>query len=119
MITRDDINDGSSLICFLAYCNDIVVGAVCCRIDQSENRRRLYIMTLGVLAKYRELGLGNLFNLIRMIFLYNEFSLQSIGTLMLEHVFKVCEHEGNIDSIYLSVTLEKANRMKTIFNLFS
>ena len=67
---------------FLAYCNDIVVGAVCCRIDPSENRRRLYIMTLGVLAKYRELGLG---------------------TLMLEHVFKICEREGNIDSIYLYV----------------
>jgi len=73
---------GAGELCKLAYCNDIVVGAVCCRIDQAENRRRLYIMTLGVLAKYRELGLG---------------------TLMLEHVFKVCEHEGNIDSIYLHV----------------
>ncbi|CAF1055969.1 unnamed protein product [Rotaria sp. Silwood1] len=73
---------GAGELCKLAYCNDIVVGAVCCRIDLSENRRRLYIMTLGVLAKYRELGLG---------------------TLMLEHVFKVCEREGNIDSIYLHV----------------
>ncbi len=70
---------------FLAYCNDIVVGAVCCRIDLSENRRRLYIMTLGVLGKYRELGLG---------------------TLMLEHVFKICEREGNIDSIYLYVEMK-------------
>lgn len=33
----------------LAYYNDIVVGAVCCRIDTSENQRRLYIMTLGCL----------------------------------------------------------------------
>jgi len=73
---------GAGELCKLAYCNDIVVGAVCCRIDLSENRRRLYIMTLGVLAKYRELGLG---------------------TLMLEHVFKICEREGNIDSIYLHV----------------
>ncbi|CAF0738500.1 unnamed protein product [Didymodactylos carnosus] len=66
----------------LAYCNDVVVGAVCCRIDISDNRRRLYIMTLGVLAKYRQLGLG---------------------TMMLQHVFKLCERDGNIDSIYLHV----------------
>ncbi|CAF1032004.1 unnamed protein product [Adineta ricciae] len=75
---------GAGELCKLAYCNDIVVGAVCCRIDLTENRRRLYIMTLGVLAKYRELGLG---------------------TLMLEHVFKICEREGNIDSIYLHVQI--------------
>ncbi|UJR15407.1 hypothetical protein I4U23_002354 [Adineta vaga] len=75
---------GAGELCKLAYCNDIVVGAVCCRIDLLENRRRLYIMTLGVLAKYRELGLG---------------------TLMLEHVFKICEREGNIDSIYLHVQI--------------
>lgn len=42
----------------LAYYNDIVVGAVCCRVDKSDNSRRLYIMTLGCLAPYRRLGIG-------------------------------------------------------------
>lgn len=41
-----------------AYFNDIVVGAVCCRVDTSDNKKRLYIMTLGALAPYRRLGIG-------------------------------------------------------------
>ncbi|XP_064650474.1 N-alpha-acetyltransferase 50-like isoform X2 [Lineus longissimus] len=65
----------------LAYFNDIVVGAVCCRVDTSEpNKRRLYIMTLGCLAQYRKLG---------------------IGTKMLEHVLSICEKDGNFDSVFL------------------
>lgn len=64
----------------LAYYNDIVVGAVCCRIDTSENSRRLYIMTLGCLYPYRRLG---------------------IGSLMVEHVLKYVEQDGNFDSIFL------------------
>nr|CAG4644334.1 EOG090X0ED2 [Lepidurus arcticus] len=66
----------------LAYYNDIVVGAVCCRIDVIEGSRKLYIMTLGCLAPYRRRG---------------------IGTKMLEHVLNVVEKDGNIDSIFLHV----------------
>ncbi|CAB4004167.1 N-alpha-acetyltransferase 50 isoform X1 [Paramuricea clavata] len=66
----------------LAFYNDTVVGAVCCRVDHIDNTRRLYIMTLGCLAPYRKLG---------------------IGTVMVEHVLKICEKDGNFDNIYLHV----------------
>lgn len=63
----------------LAYYNDIVVGAVCCRVDQ-EVGRRLYIMTLGCLSQYRRLG---------------------IGSMMVEHVLNFVENDGTFDSVYL------------------
>lgn len=66
----------------LAYYNDIVVGAVCCRVDTSEKSRRLYIMTLGCLYPYRRLG---------------------IGTMMVQHVLNYVEQDGNFDSIFLWV----------------
>lgn len=66
----------------LAYYNDIVVGAVCCRIDTTDNQRRLYIMTLGCLSPYRRLG---------------------IGTVMFEHILNYAEKDGNFDSIFLWV----------------
>lgn len=70
----------SSFVVFTAYYNDIVVGGVCCRIDTSENLRRLYIMTLGCLYPYRRLG---------------------IGTKMVEHVLNYVYKDGHFDSIFL------------------
>lgn len=64
----------------LAYYNDIVVGAVCCRLDTSENQRRLYIMTLGCLSPYRRLG---------------------IGSVMVNHILSFAEADGGFDSIFL------------------
>merc|ERR1712045_641533 len=72
----------------LAYYNDVVVGAVCCRIDNTAaeegkpSKKKLYIMTLGCLAPYRRLG---------------------IGTHMLKHVMEIVERDGNYDSIVLHV----------------
>ena len=45
---RDVLDAGE--LAKLAYYNDIVVGAVCCRVDTSaeSGERKLYIMTLGV-----------------------------------------------------------------------
>ena len=75
----------------LAFYNDIVVGAVCCRIDTSsstagETSRKLYIMTLGCLAPYRRLG---------------------IGTVMVQHVMDIVEKDGNYDSIFLHVQVNQ------------
>ena len=47
---RDVLDAGD--LAKLAYYNDIVVGAVCCRVDTSaeSGERKLYIMTLGELG---------------------------------------------------------------------
>lgn len=67
----------------LAFYNDVVVGAVCCRIENVDSERRLYIMTLGCLFTYRRLG---------------------IGTTLLKHVLDYAFKKG-IDNIYLHVQI--------------
>ncbi|XWS70837.1 hypothetical protein CRYUN_Cryun03dG0083300 [Craigia yunnanensis] len=66
----------------LAYYSDICVGSIACRLEKKEGRAiRVYIMTLGVLAPYRGLG---------------------IGTRLLNHVLDLCSKQ-NIPEIYLHV----------------
>ena len=69
-------------ICFSfpAYFNDIAVGAVCCREERTGDQKRLYIMTLGCLAPYRRCG---------------------IGSVMVQHVLKICANLGNFDNVFL------------------
>merc|ERR1739848_401571 len=75
----------------LAYFNDIVVGAVCCRVDTASSGRKLYIMTLGCLAPYRRLG---------------------IGTKMLEHVLNIVKEDGNYTSIFLHVQVNNESAIE-------
>jgi len=78
----------------LAFYNDIVVGAVCCRVQETKEKdsvkpvKRLYIMTLGCLARYRRLG---------------------IGTKLLEHVLSICEKDGDFESIFLHVQVNNSS----------
>ena len=74
----------------LAYFNDVMVGGVCCRVDTSEGRKRLYIMTLGCLAPYRRYGLGR---------------------LMLEHVVALATRDVSVHSIYLHVQVSNEDAL--------
>lgn len=79
----------------LAFFNDIVVGAVCCRIDNSRGRKRLYIMTLGCLAPYRRRG---------------------VGTVLLNHVFNICEKDKSISAIFLHVQVNNQSALDFYMN---
>lgn len=58
----------------LALYNDVYVGAVACRVEREAGVTRVYIMTLGVLAPYRRLG---------------------IGSILLDHVLRHCTSPGS------------------------
>lgn len=67
----------------LAYYGDICVGSIACRIERKDaNLVQLYIMTLGVLAPYRRLG---------------------IGSKLMKHILDLCQQDMFISEIYLHV----------------
>ena len=67
------------------YSTDILVGAVCCRLEkktEGSKDLKLYIMTLGVLAPYRSCG---------------------IGSKLLATVLDEADHDSSVDEAYLHV----------------
>ncbi|KAI0051830.1 N-acetyltransferase NAT13 [Auriscalpium vulgare] len=45
--------------CKLIYYNDIPVGIICCRLETKDGVTQLYLLTMGILAPYRSLGIGS------------------------------------------------------------
>ena len=67
----------------LAYFSDILVGAICSRIEQQEGASfKIYIMTIGVLAPYRRLG---------------------IGARLLQQTLDACAKASDCEEVYLHV----------------
>ncbi|KAJ9049987.1 N-acetyltransferase 5 [Entomophthora muscae] len=86
----------------LCYFNDVCVGAVCCRKDNPEKdqtlekgQASLYLMTLGVLAPYRRLGLGS---------------------MMIKHVLEQCKADDSLVKIYLHVQTSNEDALKFYAN---
>ncbi len=97
----------------LAFYNDIVVGAVCCRVDvtQETGERKLYIMTLGRFTTGRSSQVlqGDIFIRHTYLSLYAgclaPYRRLGIGTQMLNHVMDIVEKDGNFDAVFLHVQI--------------
>ncbi|KAL6042725.1 N-alpha-acetyltransferase 50 [Balamuthia mandrillaris] len=77
----------------LAFFNDVLVGAVSCRVESKKEEEgggvQMYIMTLGVLAPYRRLGIGN---------------------QLLEFVIEQCK-KREVGSVYLHVQISNEDAL--------
>ena len=77
----------------LAYFADIMVGAICCRVEPQEgsDKFKVYIMTIGVLAPYRRLG---------------------IGAKLLEQSLEACSKAADCEEVYLHVQVGNDEAVK-------
>eukprot|EP01089_Gocevia_fonbrunei_P022990 TRINITY_DN9511_c0_g1_i1.p1 TRINITY_DN9511_c0_g1~~TRINITY_DN9511_c0_g1_i1.p1 ORF type:complete len:171 (-),score=27.79 TRINITY_DN9511_c0_g1_i1:24-536(-) len=76
----------------LAYFNDILIGAICCRVENKDDKKKLYIMTLGVLSPYRKYGIGG-----------------KLLSYVLDTVCNKDELKGTIEEVYLHVQVNNDN----------
>ncbi|KAL5528314.1 NAT5_2 [Sanghuangporus sanghuang] len=76
--------------CKLIYLNDVPVGTVCCRLEEIDNETKLYVMTMGVLAPYRN---------------------RKIGSQALQHILDAAREskKPKITSVYLHVWVESGD----------
>mmetsp|Transcript_5015 Transcript_5015/g.10554 ORF Transcript_5015/g.10554 Transcript_5015/m.10554 type:complete len:214 (-) Transcript_5015:434-1075(-) len=89
---KEVVNRKDEGLCKFAYWNGFVIGAVCARVEphpDSPGRSRLYIMTLGVLAAYRDRGVGR--KLIRSVLEHFESHRDEAGH-QLETVDEIALH---------------------------
>lgn len=97
LVKGDTINEDNELI-RLAYHNDCLIGAIACRLEDVKTGdiiedtakkndstfKKLYIMTLGVLAPYRGYGVGN---------------------KLLKHIIEFVKTSAVVSQIYLHVQI--------------
>eukprot|EP00584_Thalassiosira_punctigera_P000120 CAMPEP_0172536152 /NCGR_PEP_ID=MMETSP1067-20121228/7965_1 /TAXON_ID=265564 ORGANISM="Thalassiosira punctigera, Strain Tpunct2005C2" /NCGR_SAMPLE_ID=MMETSP1067 /ASSEMBLY_ACC=CAM_ASM_000444 /LENGTH=166 /DNA_ID=CAMNT_0013321175 /DNA_START=156 /DNA_END=656 /DNA_ORIENTATION=- len=86
-------------LCKFAYWNGFAVGAICTRVEPNPDRpgrHRIYIMTLGVLAAYRNYGIGS--KLVASVL--DHFESQKDGSLY------------TVDEIMLHVQTSNEDAMK-------
>jgi N-alpha-acetyltransferase 50 len=71
-----------------AYSGSVCIGAICCRVETEvsgkEDKSRVYIMTLGVLAPYRNRGVGR--ELLEGVLEHVDTQMSSVSSIYL-HVW--------------------------------
>lgn len=106
-----DVSSANSDFTQYVYVDDVVVGAVCCRIEPPESPEghvKLYIMTLGVLAAWRRRAIGThllrrvldslpRYPSVREVYLHVQTSNQEAVGFYKEHGFGV---EETIENYY-------------------
>jgi len=80
----------------IAYYNDCAVGEVCAKRepfsgDPKEKDSKVYIMTLGVLAPYRQLG---------------------VGSELLSHVIELCHKDATVKQLYVHMQVGNEEGLK-------